>query len=726
MFSQNFCFAKSFKITYNMELLAPSDKNTFFEAVNNGADAVYIGLKEFSARQSADNITLEELDYYLSYAHLFGVKVYCAVNTLVKDEELSDYFNLILSAYAKGVDAFILQDIFLGKYLKENYPDIVLHLSTQAGVNNLISAKLAKKYGFTRVILSRETQKEEIKEIASEIETEIFVHGALCSSFSGHCYYSSYIGGNSGNRGRCKQPCRQPFFYNDKQLGKYNLSLSDLMLCDYIEEIKNLGVKSIKIEGRMRSREYCAKAVSLYRKAIDGQNYLKEKQDLAKIYNRGDYTTGYYNKDKNLISDKIQSHKGSFFAKIEKIKQNKLFCNKTATEGDCFKILRDGYEIGNATYLNGNFVYKGNVLVGDLLYITKDNLLINNTINKKRIKQLDFNIEIINDKIKVIYLENNKEYLSESIVQSSINKPTTKQEIIDNFDKTDIYPFKISLNFIGDFSNIFIPKSKLNEFRRKVFEQIFSNCQNKKIFKIKDFIWKNDDNSVSNQTAIIISNLKHLTINADKYIFLPNDYNLLNDITSDINFVSCDKEKYLFIPAYLNNKDLEIISKYISFFDGVYADGLSGIALADKFNKKLFIGMGLNVFNSLTYSVIKSNYPKADICLSKEIDKSFEIKQAFKQNKGSFYLMDLIYCPFRNNCNNCSKENIFECSDNYEQFRLFRYKLSSCRFLLYSKKTINNYTNTNKLINLISLDDNEIIDLLNNKIKTFTFNKGVL
>ncbi len=708
-----------------MELLAPSDKNTFFEAINNGADAVYIGLKDFSARQSADNITLEELDYYLSYAHLFGVKVYCAVNTLVKDEELSNYFNLILSAYSKGVDAFILQDIFLGKFLKEKYPDITLHLSTQAGVNNIFSAKLAKKYGFSRVILSRETAINEIEEIAKEIETEVFVHGALCSSFSGQCYYSSYVGGNSGNRGRCKQPCRQPFYYQEKQLGKYNLSLSDLMLCDYIDNLRKIGVKSVKIEGRMRSKEYCAQAVSLYRKAIDGQDYSKDKEQIKRVYNRGDYTTGYYLSDNNLISDKIQSHKGAYFGQVIQINKNTLICDKKATEGDCFKILRNGYEVGNCTCVNGKFVFKGLIKKGDLLYITKDICLINKISNKRLLKEINISIKINNDKLIAFCVQNQTTYTSESIVQLAQNTPTTQQEVINNFNKTDIYPFSISVNFVGNFSNIFIPKSQLNAFRREVLKNIFTSYQNIKNIKISDISLNNYNYSVSEKTSIIISDIEDFNIFADKYIFFPSDYNSLSNIVNSKEFLNCNKEKYIFIPAFLNDEDFSILSKFIPKFDGIYADGLCGIVIAEQFNKKLFIGMGLNVFNSLTYSIIMREFPNCDVVLSKELEENKTYGNSYRFNKGSIAIMHLIYCPFRNNCGNCSKEWFFESKDSYESFKLRRFKLSSCRFMLYPKKIIAGSEKGNKLINLISLSKEQKIELFKNNLK-YSFNKGVL
>ncbi len=257
-----------------MEILAPAgNKENLISAINGGANAVYLGLKDFSARKSADNFSIDDLKFAINYAKIFNVKVYLTVNTLVKNDELKSFIDTIIKAYSLGVDAFILQDVFLGKYLKSIIPKINLHLSTQAGVSNVYGAKLAKDYGFTRVILARETPLEDIKKIANLIETEVFVQGALCTCFSGHCYFSSFIGGNSGNRGYCKQPCRKKCsYYNNKGqelTSGYSLSLADLNLSSKLNKLKNVGVSSIKIEGRMRSKEYVYYSTKLYNEALN-------------------------------------------------------------------------------------------------------------------------------------------------------------------------------------------------------------------------------------------------------------------------------------------------------------------------------------------------------------------------------------------------------------------------------------------------------------------------
>ena len=343
-----------------MEILAPAgNKQNLIQAVSSGANAVYLGLKTFSARSSADNFSIEELKYIVAYAKTFGVKVYVTVNTLIKNDELSDFFNQIKVAYELGVDAFILQDIFLGKYLKSVLPEITLHLSTQAGVSNVYGAQMAKEYGFSRVILARETTLDDIKEISKIIETEVFVQGALCTSMSGHCYFSSFVGGNSGNRGACKQPCRKLYSYinNGETVKKgFCLSLSDLCVGEKLSILKDLGVKSIKIEGRMRSEEYVAVSVQYYKSILNRKSRPDLFKALKSVYNRGDYTEGLCFGQKNYISDKIQSHKGLKVGVVGKIIGDKLYFKDYYNYeiGDSFKIVRNGREIGSATCLSEN------------------------------------------------------------------------------------------------------------------------------------------------------------------------------------------------------------------------------------------------------------------------------------------------------------------------------------------------------------------------------------
>ena len=252
----------------NIELLAPAGTvESLYAAINSGADAIYMGGTKFSARAYASNFTNEDLEYVVRYAHLYGVKIFIAVNTLIKENELSEAVEYIDFLYSIGVDALIVQDFGIAKILRDRYKDFEVHSSTQMTIHNGEGAKFLKSQGFHRIVLARELNLKEIKYISSDldIETEMFVHGALCVCYSGQCLMSSMIGGRSGNRGRCAQPCRLPYDIINTKDGTnkkaYILSPKDMCNIDNVEDLIKTGTSSLKIEGRMKRPEYVAGVV---------------------------------------------------------------------------------------------------------------------------------------------------------------------------------------------------------------------------------------------------------------------------------------------------------------------------------------------------------------------------------------------------------------------------------------------------------------------------------
>ena len=283
-----------------LELLAPAGSmDALKAAVQNGANAVYLGCGAFNARQSAKNFTPQTLSEAVKYCHIRGVKVHLALNTLVSDREMGELCELIRHAATAGVDAFIVQDLGVIQQCRKIAPHIPLHGSTQLTVHNLDGVKVCAAWGMTRVVLSRELSREEIRYICanSPIEIEVFAHGALCMCYSGQCYLSAMIGGRSGNRGRCAQPCRQSYGYGRWE-NKFPLSLKDNCLVDYLKELEEMGVASLKLEGRMKRAEYVAAVTSVYRKAIDeGVVTRVMKDQLMTAFNRDGFTDGYYLKE---------------------------------------------------------------------------------------------------------------------------------------------------------------------------------------------------------------------------------------------------------------------------------------------------------------------------------------------------------------------------------------------------------------------------------------------
>ncbi len=301
-----------------IELLSPvGDFECLKAAVQNGANAVYLGSSNFSARASATNFNLEELEKAINYATLRNVDVHLALNTLIKNNEFNSALELAKKAYELGVSAIIVQDIGLATYIHKCLPDLPIHASTQMSIHNLEGVLQAKKIGFSRVVLSRELNLNEIEFIRNntDVELEVFIHGALCISYSGQCLLSSMIGGRSGNRGKCAQACRLPY-----ELVKYSsnntstidkgflLSPRDLCGLEFIPNLINYGITSLKIEGRMKTPEYVATVTRIYRKyinmALNNEKYDIDDidiKDLQQVFNRGGFSKGHFDTTPILI-----------------------------------------------------------------------------------------------------------------------------------------------------------------------------------------------------------------------------------------------------------------------------------------------------------------------------------------------------------------------------------------------------------------------------------------
>ena len=280
-----------------LELLAPAGSmEALRAAVQNGANAVYLGVGTFNARQGAKNFTPQTLVDAVKYCHIRGVQVHLTLNTLVSDREMKEVAETIRHAAQNNVDAFIVQDLGVVQLCRQIAPHIPIHGSTQLTVHSLVGVQLCAAMGMKRVVLSRELSREEIRYICthSPIEIEVFAHGALCMCYSGQCYMSAVIGGRSGNRGRCAQPCRQSYGYTHWQ-DKYPLSLKDNCLVHYLQELEEMGVASLKLEGRMKKAEYVATVTAVYRKALDEKVVTRSMMEaLMTAFNRQGFTDGYY------------------------------------------------------------------------------------------------------------------------------------------------------------------------------------------------------------------------------------------------------------------------------------------------------------------------------------------------------------------------------------------------------------------------------------------------
>ena len=387
-----------------IELLAPAgDYNCFLAAMNAGADAVYLSGEKYGARAYAKNFTKEELVKAIDYAHLFDKKVFLTVNTLLKDDELSELYEYLIPYYEAGLDGVIVQDMGVISYIRRTFPDMPVHASTQLAITGVEGIQMLEKLGVKRTVLARELTMDEIIYIKnnSEMELETFVHGALCYSYSGKCLFSSLVGGRSGNRGRCAGSCRQP--YNEK----YLLSTKDICCLPLIPNMIEAGIASLKIEGRMKSPEYVAGVTAVYRKYIDifyaninsmsvsdireyffsGKSFFNDLNTLTKLYTRGGNSTGYYykhnGKDMITIEDaSYKSDKGEVKAQINDIyvsnsKKISLSCMVRIAANENMSIL-----------INNEFYYEGG-----MASVAKNNPLDEDTVRKQLLKTKDTEFE---------------------------------------------------------------------------------------------------------------------------------------------------------------------------------------------------------------------------------------------------------------------------------------------------------------------------------------------
>ncbi len=446
-----------------MEILAPAgNMNALKAAVACGADAVYLGTTDFSARSKA-NFSDEELRLAVLYCHDRGVRVYVAFNTIIKDKEIPIVIESARKAIEIGADAFLIQDLGLYTELNKTFPNAVYFASTQMGIHNVYGAKFAEKMGFDRVVLSREVLSEDIKKIKenTNLEIELFAHGAHCVSFSGNCYFSAMVSGYSGNRGKCLQLCRKKYTLTGGGRNKtgYMLSAKDICMLGNIEKLKTLGVDSLKIEGRLRSAEYAATTSEVYKRAVSCKIKDSDIISLKTVFNRGDFSEAYINDDKaEIIYDKQQNHIGIKVAKISATRGNKLVLREKFNRhvGDGYKILRGGTEVGSAHDEKDGIVFEGKVCAGDELRLTKSGEISNYVKNRikanKQVKAQNFTKIPRKNHCTMPDIVCNKLILPDRCRIFTVSDDTS-ETLIDNADMVIYSPSEYSLEAVNRFIN---------------------------------------------------------------------------------------------------------------------------------------------------------------------------------------------------------------------------------------------------------------------------------
>lgn len=688
------------------EILAPvGNKEMLTAAIAAGADAVYIGGNQFSARAYAENFTDEEMEEAISLCHFNDMKVYVTVNTIIKENEMEDAVNYIRFLYEKDVDAVILQDLGLAKNVKEIMPDLDLHASTQLNTRNIYGAAFLKDAGFSRIVLAREISLEEMKRIKEnvDIELEIFIHGSLCVSESGSCYMSSFIGGRSGNRGRCAQPCRkeyQLYNKNKKKIGEENsyLSLKDLNTVGNIQETVKMGIDSLKIEGRMKKPEYVYSTIMNYRAKMEGFRY---EFSLEEFRNR-DFTTGYqWGIDNSSLKeiDRNDLHKGKRIGKIVKKKKTQILLEEDINKGDIllFQTVRGKHlqmevkeELKKSEYLDLSHIKDAKS--GSPVHRIS-NQAFKSTFMEKELKKKKAALYFTGKKGHKAQLRAECENFgisveSENRIQEAQKAPLSAEKIRKQLSKTGGTYFDAEKIEIEIEDDIFFSLGEINALRREALEALYRKItvknNRKKIEPVK--LTVEDHFPVSNKSLSVET--EDTNIGKGKVSIYYTD-----SISSDTSIVfrvpRIDSTNEEYVRAY--------IQKNIGKISGFLIGSLNELYFVKDFEKRIYCDWTFNIVNSYTLELLK-DYGCCQAALSLELN--FEEINAIKDVEGvqkeiiiysPLQVMTTRYCPFSilkkcdmlADCENCSFNNAYM-KDSKDQWIHVRRELGFSR--LYNEE----------------------------------------
>ncbi len=673
-------------VSVKVELLSPvGNFDTLYQAIFNGCDAVYLGGKKFGARAFSENFTEEEMKKAIELCHLYGVKIYVTVNTLILDNEEEELLNYVEFLYKNGVDAVIMQDLGMIKRVRELFPNLVIHASTQMHNQSIEEIKLLKDMGVKRVVLARELSLDEIKKIDIDIEKEIFIHGALCVCYSGQCLFSSMNGLRSGNRGECVGSCRLPyqFLRNDEVVptaGNYLLSTSELNTLKHLKEILKSGVVSLKIEGRMKSSEYVGFVTRLYRKAIDefyetGDINVDEQDiiNLKKLFNR-EFTKGYLLNDRveNIMNIKTPNHLGVVIGQVLSSDKNYI---KIKLDDDLNQ--EDGIRFGTSKGMIVNRLYNDKLLLvshcakGDICYVENkvgqvSNEKVAKTLDKKLMdaikklpeRKIDVDIFVfakVGNRLKIVMKTDNEE-VDElgSEVQEALNSPVTTSRIEAQLQKLGNTPFKPRNIEIVQDDNIFIPIGELNDIRRKLVEKLVSVRVKPKYEAIIKRKKKHYDDFSIGEFSISVS--------------VTNEEQLKAALKEKVNNIYTDD--FLLYEHYKNKCNIYYITPRVCFeypeFKGERLVASTLGAVQKYSNDNEVVGnYFLNVVNNNTLETLRDlGLRRINLSVEKFFDHMMEVKvdgvETEKLVYGRVQLMITKYCPMnlvfksqRENCNIC-------------------------------------------------------------------------
>ena len=605
-----------------MKIVAPAgNMERFYSAISATADEIYLGLKGFGARRNAENFTVEELKKAIDYAHLRGSRIFLTLNTIMTNREIELLYLTLKDLYNYGLDAIIVQDLGYAEYLHKNFPSIEIHGSTQMTVANYYEINYLKELGFKRIVLPRELSFEEIKEIRknTDIELEVFVSGSLCISFSGNCYMSSFIGGRSGNRGMCAQPCRKEYKTSCGEKSYFLSPKDQLYGLDEIKKLQEIGVESIKVEGRMKDVSYVYETVSYFRNLING---IDKEENTPKLFNRG-YSKGYfYDNDKNIMNRDYSYNMGE---KIGEVVGKSIRLDEDVVSGDGITFVSKDYKNLGGTYIN-KIAYKNEKLIlnfpdGTKYVFRNYNKRLNDEISKK-IKSTDKKLEINFDftakldkkLILKTYLEDengnrilNLEEISETLTQKAQKRAINEEDIKEKLTEIGDSEFTVKNIKIDIDENIFIPLSELKNLKRNAVEKFRE--------KILSYFRRDLDCELKENNQEYFK----LEIEKDE----PKDLEIRVIVSNEEqkNFLENIKDEYNIGEIYYRTYDIakqSMLSQHN--LDNKLASNL--YELLENKNSDVMLNWNMNIVNSYTISVLERIEKLESFIVSPEINFS--------------------------------------------------------------------------------------------------------
>ena len=605
-----------------MKIVAPAgNMERFYSAISATADEIYLGLKGFGARRNAENFTVEELKKAIDYAHLRGSRIFLTLNTIMTNREIELLYPTLKDLYNYGLDAIIVQDLGYAEYLHKNFPSIEIHGSTQMTVANYYEINYLKELGFKRIVLPRELSFEEIKEIRknTDIELEVFVSGSLCISFSGNCYMSSFIGGRSGNRGMCAQPCRKEYKTSCGEKSYFLSPKDQLYGLDEIKKLQEIGVESIKVEGRMKDVSYVYETVSYFRSLING---IDKEENTPKLFNRG-YSKGYfYDNDKSIMNRDYSYNMGE---KIGEIIGKSIRLDEDVVSGDGITFVSKDYKNLGGTYIN-KIAYKNEKLIlnfpeGTKYIFRNYNKRLNDEISKKlksTDKKLEINFDFIaklNEKLILkIYLEDengnrilNLEEISETLTQKAQKRAISEEDIKEKLSEIGDSEFTVKDIKVNIDENIFIPLSELKNLKRNAVEKFRE--------KILSYFRRDLDSELKENNQEYFK----LEIEKDE----PKDLEIRGIVSNEEqkNFLENIKNEYNIKEIYYRTYDIAKQSKLSQHnLNNKLASNL--YELLENKNSDVMLNWNMNIVNSYTINVLEKIKKLESFIISPEINFS--------------------------------------------------------------------------------------------------------